>query len=84
MFVGLFLHPKEVYKGFKEGLQCESLIDSKIPKKELLNSTVSELKNRLKKSKAVKFNWLSFKEKPSLPPTATPDSLISKSSVVCT
>ncbi|MFY0629841.1 MAG: hypothetical protein JXR05_05630 [Flavobacteriaceae bacterium] len=60
LFVGLFLHPKEVSDGFKEGLQSESLIDSKIPKEELLNLSISELKNRLKKKKSVKFNWISF------------------------
>lgn len=60
MFVGLFLHPKEVYNGFKEGLRCESLIDSKIPKKELLNLSISELKKRLQKEKQIKFNWFSF------------------------
>jgi hypothetical protein len=60
MFVGLILHPKEVYNGFKEGLQSESLIDSKIPKEELLSLTISQLKNRLKRAKAIKLNWLSF------------------------
>lgn len=60
MFVGLFLHPKEIYNGFKEGLQYESLIDSKIPKEELLNLSIAQLKNRLKKKESVKFNWFSF------------------------
>ncbi len=60
MLIGLFLHPSEVYKGFKEGLQHDSLIDSKIPKEELFNLSISQLKNRLKKSKSVKFNWFYF------------------------
>lgn len=60
MFIGLFSHPFQVYKGFKEGLQYDSLIDSKIPKEELLSLSISQLKNRLKKSKSIPFNWFYF------------------------
>ena len=56
----VFYTQRKLYNGFKEGLQCESLIDSKIPKEELLNLSISELKNRLQKEKQVKFNWFSF------------------------
>ncbi len=60
MGIGLFLHPKEVYKGYKTGLQCKALIDLKIPKKELLNFSVSELKTIIKKENPVKVNSLLF------------------------
>lgn len=60
MFVGLILHPKEVYEGYKEGLQNNSLMDLKIPKEELLSLSVSEVKNHIKKRKPVQLNWFAF------------------------
>ncbi|MEQ6125245.1 hypothetical protein AAON49_13640 [Pseudotenacibaculum sp. MALMAid0570] len=60
MGVGVFLHPKEVYLGYKKGLECIGVIDLKIPKEQLINLSVSELKTIIQKKKPSKLNWFSF------------------------
>ncbi len=56
MGLGLFLFPKEVYKGYKTGLQCNSLLNLDMEKEKLLNLEIEELKNRIQKKKKVEMN----------------------------
>ncbi|MGB0891086.1 MAG: hypothetical protein ACPGUU_01950 [Flavobacteriaceae bacterium] len=56
-------YPKEVFKGYKSGLQCKGIMDLKMPKKELLNIPVDELRKIISKNKPIKMNvfqWVVF------------------------
>ena len=53
-------HPKEVLKGFKEGINSTGIIDLKLDKTAILKLYTSELKTIIKKEKTKKLNWLNF------------------------
>jgi len=57
MGFGLFLFPKEVYKGYKTGLQCNGILNLDMEKEKLLNLEVAELKKRIQKKKKVEMTW---------------------------
>ncbi len=54
------LHPKEVFRGYKQGLLCNGVIDLKISKKEILNLSISDVKNLIKRKQPKQFNWFVF------------------------
>ncbi|MDA9339356.1 hypothetical protein N9Q68_00115 [Polaribacter sp.] len=56
----LFIYPKEVFKGYKAGLNTIGIIDLKIEKEVLLEMSVSELNKQIKKDKIEKINWFQF------------------------
>jgi len=58
MGIGFLLFPKEVYKGYKTGLQCRGIVDLKIDKEVLLNLSVEELKNKIQKKNTIRMNPL--------------------------
>ncbi|MBL4605834.1 MAG: hypothetical protein JKY02_09310 [Flavobacteriaceae bacterium] len=63
MGLGFLLFPKEVYRGYKTGLQCKGIVDLKIKKEVLLNLSIEELKCKIRKKKPVKmylFQWTVF------------------------
>lgn len=56
-------YPKEVYKGYKKGLNVIGILDLKMKKEELLNLSIDELKTIIKKKKPIKMNtyqWVLF------------------------
>jgi len=60
MGFSLFMYPKEVLKGYLNGINSRGIIDLKIKKFTLLKMSVSELKKRIKRNKTKKVNWFSF------------------------
>jgi hypothetical protein len=60
MGFSLFIYPKEVFKGYKVGLNTIGVIDLKIVKEALLKMSVSELTERIKKDKIQPLNWFQF------------------------
>lgn len=60
MGFSLLNYPKEVYKGYKVGINSIGIIDLKINKEALLNMSIPELKETIKKDKTKKFNWFNF------------------------
>ena len=56
MGFSFLLFPKEVYRGYKAGLQCKGVIDLKIEKDILLSLSLSELRSKIKKNKPTKMN----------------------------
>ena len=60
MGIGLFLYPKEVLKGFKNGINTTGIIDLKLSREELLKFETSALRNYIKKEETKKVNWFSF------------------------
>ncbi|WBX73337.1 hypothetical protein PG913_10850 [Tenacibaculum pacificus] len=51
-------HPKEVFKGYKAGLEVTGIIDLQLTKKQLLALTVNQLKDKIQNKKIVKMNFL--------------------------
>jgi len=60
MGFSVLTHPKEVLKGYKEGLLVNGVIDLNISKKKLLNYKLEDLRLKMKKNIPVQFNWLSY------------------------
>jgi hypothetical protein len=60
MGFSLLNYPKEVFKGYKTGINNKGIIDVNIPEKELLNFSKSELLSVLQKEKIKKVNWFYF------------------------
>lgn len=60
MGFSLLTHPKEVFKGYKIGINTKGVIDLKIEKETLLKLSVSELKTLIKKDKTKRLNWFQF------------------------
>lgn len=60
MGFSLLLYPKEVLKGYKTGINTAGIVDLKLEKKALLNLSILELKERIKKDKRRKLNWFTF------------------------
>lgn len=56
----LFNYPKEVLKGYKEGIKCKGIIDLKHSKEELLLLSKSNIELLIKKANPPIFNWLTF------------------------
>ena len=56
----LLIYPKEVFKGYKAGLNTIGIIDLKIAKEALLKMSVSDLKERIKKDQIQPLNWFQF------------------------
>ena len=60
MGFSLIFYPKEVFRGYKAGINTKGIIDLKIDKKTLLKLSLSELKKMIKKDKQQKLNWITF------------------------
>jgi hypothetical protein len=60
MGFSLLIHPKEVLKGFKEGINTIGIVDLNMQKEALLILSISELKTMIKKDKAKQLNWFQF------------------------
>ena len=60
MGIGLLRNPKEVFRGYKAGINTTGIIDLKMTKEQLLKFEVSALKNLIKKEETKKLNWFSF------------------------
>ena len=60
MGFSLLNHPSEVMKGYKEGLKVNGIINLSIPKEKLLNLSVLQLKQIIKKEKPAPYNKLIF------------------------
>ena len=60
MGFSLLNYPKEVFKGFKTGINSTGIIDLEMDKVQLTNLTISELKSIIKKEKTKNLNWVSF------------------------
>ncbi|WP_298878856.1 hypothetical protein [uncultured Polaribacter sp.] len=60
MGFSLLIHPKEILKGYKTGLNTKGIIDLKINKEDLLKLSIPELKEIIKKDETTKMNWLLF------------------------
>ena len=56
----LLNYPKEVFRGYKAGLQCKGIVDLKMDKEALLGLSIPELKGLIKKDKTKKVNWIQF------------------------
>lgn len=57
MGFSLLNHPREVYKGYKAGLKVIGIIDLKLSKEELLELSVKDLKEKIKKGNKNKMNF---------------------------
>ena len=53
-------YPKEVLKGYKEGIKCKGIIDLNISKEELLQHSLESVSNIIKKENPPNFNWFIF------------------------
>ena len=53
-------YPKEVLKGYKEGINSIGIMDLEMDRKMLLSLSISELKSMIKKESKRDFNWLVF------------------------
>jgi hypothetical protein len=60
MGFSLLNHPKEVFKGYRTGINSIGIIDLKIDKKNLLKLSIPILKSTIKKKKTKKLNWFLF------------------------
>lgn len=60
MGFSLLNYPKEVFKGYKAGLQCKGIIDLKMPKEVLLNLSLHQLKSFIKKDETKRLDWFQF------------------------
>jgi len=60
MGFSLLNYPKEVFKGYNEGLNTIGIIDLKIEKKDLLNLSVLELKKLIHKKEAKRKDKLKY------------------------
>ena len=60
MGYGVWTHPKEVLRGYKDGLKQTGIIDLELSKEELLEMNIVELKQRL--SKKVISKWSPSKQ----------------------
>ncbi|WP_298782245.1 hypothetical protein [uncultured Polaribacter sp.] len=60
MGFSLLNYPKEVFKGYKTGINSIGIIDLKLDKKAILKLSITELKKIIKKEKTKKLNWFSF------------------------
>lgn len=60
MGFSLLCYPKEVFKGYKTGLNNKGIVDLNIEKEALLNVSIPQLKELIKKENTKKLNWLKF------------------------
>lgn len=60
MGFSLLTYPKEVIKGYKEGLLVTGIIGLGIPKTEILNKTVTNLKLQITRKKPIPFNNVTY------------------------
>lgn len=60
MGFSILQHPRDVLKGYKEGLLVKGIIDLEISKKEILNYTIDDLKKLIEKKNPNNFNWLLY------------------------
>ena len=49
MGFAFLIHPKEVLKGYKKGLQVKGIIDLQIPKEEIINYDIEIVRSKIKK-----------------------------------
>lgn len=56
----LLNYPKQVLKGYKAGLKCRGVIDLDISKKDILQLSTKEVREKITKQQPTKFNWLIF------------------------
>jgi hypothetical protein len=56
----LLNYPKEVFKGYQEGINTIGVIDLKIEKEALLKMSLPELRKRIQKTKNKQVNWWVF------------------------
>ncbi len=63
MGFGLLNYPKEIFNGYKAGLQCHGIVDLQLTKDELLQLSIKELEEKIYKEKPIKMNtfqWVIF------------------------
>jgi hypothetical protein len=60
MGFSILIYPKEVFRGYKSGINTTGIIDLNIDKEALLKMSVSDLKERIKKDEIQQLNWFLF------------------------
>ncbi|MEE9407901.1 MAG: hypothetical protein V3V28_07485 [Polaribacter sp.] len=56
----LLNYPKEVLKGYKEGIKCKGIIDLPHTEEALLKLSLNEIKELIKKEETLSFSWWKF------------------------